>query len=59
MNGISAKQCLRPNCVIKKILKLECIVANFELQGMQNVYHHHINAFSFKTVQKHKSTMFY
>jgi len=26
---------------------------------MQNVYHRRIKAFSFKTVQKHKSTMFY
>jgi len=26
---------------------------------MQNVYHRHINAFSFKTVQKHKYTTFY
>jgi len=26
---------------------------------MQNVYHRHSNALSFKTVEKHKSTMFY
>jgi len=26
---------------------------------MQNVYHRHINTFSFKTAQKHKSMMSY
>jgi len=26
MNSIAAKQCLWPNCAMKKILKLDCIV---------------------------------
>jgi len=32
MNSIVAKQCLWPNYVIKKILKLDCVVAKFWAQ---------------------------
>jgi len=40
-------------------LKLDCFFAfKFELQGIQNAYHRHIHAFSFKTAQKQKSMIF-
>jgi len=44
-------QTLLYHCVIKKILKLDCFLARVWASRHKNVYHRHINAFSFKTVQ--------
>jgi len=53
MNTIVAKQCLRPHCVTKKTLKLDCFIASV----WDSRYVKRISPLYSKTVRKQKSTM--